>query len=313
MAEDLAKQFEKALEDRGGALAIGMGFTVGDYVGGGDINIEVAGVLTTDPGVRPEGLPTRGVLLLHTGTLAAPRDDHFRMGWFLGESLQATLTQEAGGAAALPEKLEGLANELADIVATDKYTFDHSSGAASENLWNDYLGGILPPRLQWLKFRLVGLPTGEEALWLAHPYCVLERMFGPNQGLPATPAASAPPPPQPEPPPAADAPVEVSKAPEMAVAPQGPSANVRRLLRTNVPVIVTLADKRLPTGKLLDIGPGSIIEFERPCDEPLQLSINNLPIGIGEAVKIGDHFGLKVTAILSREERAARLLEKWRE
>src|SRR5690606_1231750 len=86
----------------------------------------------------------------------------------------------------------------------------------------------------------------------------------------------------------------------------------RRLLRTQVPVIVTLAMKEVPASSLFDIGPGTIIEFERGCDQPLILSVNNLPIGMGEAVKIGDHFGLKVTGILPPEERAARVGGQWK-
>lgn len=309
MPDDLTKQFEKALQERGNALAVGMGFTVGDYVGAADANIEVVATLTTPPGQKPEGLPKSGILLIHSGTLVTPREDTFRLGWFLGESLKGLLTQTAGDPSALGGKIDGLANELSDIVATDKYTLESSEGKLSEDLWNDYLGGTLPPEIMWLRFKLTGLESGDEDLWLAHPYCVLERMFGPNQGAkpkaePASPPASRPPSSEPPPPVAP----EVAKPPAV-----GPSASIRRLLRTNVPLIVTLADKRLATGKLLDIGPGSIIEFERPCDEPLQLSVNNLPIGVGEAVKIGDHFGLKVTAILSPEERAARLIEKWRE
>ena len=77
-------------------------------------------------------------------------------------------------------------------------------------------------------------------------------------------------------------------------------------------MIVTLASKELAASRLLDLAPGTIIEFERGCAEPLVLSANNLPIGCGEAVKIGDHFGLKVTAIIPPEDRVARLGGKWR-
>lgn len=223
----------------------------------------------------------------------------------------------AVGDSQFPEKVDALAQELADVLATDKFRITTSSGRPSEDLFQDYLAGGLPPKIAWLHFQVSGIPEGPANLWLAHPLCVIERMFGPNQGIfpgstHSTPPASPEPPskPTPEPP----APIQ-----EAEIAPHSPPAtvsftdkNIRRLLRTTVPVIVTLADKKLATDKLLDIGPGSIIEFERPCDEPLQLSVNNLQIGLGEAVKIGDHFGLKVTSILPPEERAARLAGKSR-
>ena len=45
------------------------------------------------------------------------------------------------------------------------------------------------------------------------------------------------------------------------------------------------------------LGNGAIIEFFKRSDEPLELLINNKPIGSGEAVKVGENFGLKITHI----------------
>ena len=45
------------------------------------------------------------------------------------------------------------------------------------------------------------------------------------------------------------------------------------------------------------LGPGAIIEFSKGSDEPLELLINNKVIAVGETVKIGENFGLKLTQI----------------
>jgi flagellar motor switch protein FliN/FliY len=74
-----------------------------------------------------------------------------------------------------------------------------------------------------------------------------------------------------------------------------------------VPIIVTLASKSEKAAKLLQLGPGSIIEFDQNCADPLLLSVNNLPVGTGEAVKVGEHFGLKVLQILPAEDRLDQL------
>jgi flagellar motor switch protein FliN/FliY len=73
-----------------------------------------------------------------------------------------------------------------------------------------------------------------------------------------------------------------------------------------------LAQQQFPTSKLLDMGPGRVIEFDRQYDQPLVVSVNNLPIAVGEAVKIGDHFGLKISRIVSVEQRIEELGGKWR-
>ncbi len=77
----------------------------------------------------------------------------------------------------------------------------------------------------------------------------------------------------------------------------------KSLLRVRIPVVVTLARKRQPLGSVLELGPGSIIHFEKSCEEMLDLEAGNNPIASGEAVKIGDKFGLRVTSVRLPEER----------
>jgi flagellar motor switch protein FliN/FliY len=62
-------------------------------------------------------------------------------------------------------------------------------------------------------------------------------------------------------------------------------------------VIVKLAERRLMLSEVMRLAPGAIIEFFKSSDEPLQLLINNKPIGVGEAVKVGENFGLRITQV----------------
>jgi flagellar motor switch protein FliN/FliY len=77
----------------------------------------------------------------------------------------------------------------------------------------------------------------------------------------------------------------------------------RSLLKIRVPLSVTLAAKRQAVGQILELGPGSIIQFEKSCDEMLDLNVSNLPIARGEAVKVGEKFGLRVTSLILPGER----------
>lgn len=78
---------------------------------------------------------------------------------------------------------------------------------------------------------------------------------------------------------------------------------VRSLLRVSVPVVVTLATTQRPLKRILELGPGSIIQFDKPCDEPLTLSVGSRDIAVGDAVKVGDKFGIKITSMVMPEER----------
>jgi len=80
-------------------------------------------------------------------------------------------------------------------------------------------------------------------------------------------------------------------------------AYTRSLLRIKIPVAVTLAEKRQPLGRIIEIGPGSILQFDKSCEEMLELSVGGYPVAYGEAVKVGDKFGLRITAIKPIDER----------
>ena len=75
------------------------------------------------------------------------------------------------------------------------------------------------------------------------------------------------------------------------------SDELRRILHLEVPVIVKLAERRLSLAEVLRLGAGAIIEFSKSSDEPLELMINNKSIGFGDAVKVGENFGLKISQI----------------
>src|SRR2546423_15028315 len=68
----------------------------------------------------------------------------------------------------------------------------------------------------------------------------------------------------------------------------------RRLLRIRVPVRLTLASQRKHIQEIIELGPGSIIKFDKTCDEPLDLCVGDRPIAQGEVVKVGDKFGVKI-------------------
>lgn len=84
----------------------------------------------------------------------------------------------------------------------------------------------------------------------------------------------------------------------------------RSMLRIQVPVMVTLASKKQSINKIVELGPGSIIKFDKLCDEMLELEVGGRPIAEGEAVKVGDKFGLRISSMILPGERFERLARR---
>lgn len=78
---------------------------------------------------------------------------------------------------------------------------------------------------------------------------------------------------------------------------------IKSLLNIRVPVTVTLAAQRLSLGRIVELGPGSLLQFEKSCEELLELEINGQRVAVGEAVKVGDKFGMRVSAMILPEAR----------
>ena len=72
----------------------------------------------------------------------------------------------------------------------------------------------------------------------------------------------------------------------------------RELLKIRMPVQVTLASQRKSIQEITELGPGSIIKFDKTCNEPLELTVGDRPLAHGEVVKVGDKFGLRISGLI---------------
>ncbi|HZZ71876.1 MAG TPA: FliM/FliN family flagellar motor C-terminal domain-containing protein [Pirellulales bacterium] len=82
------------------------------------------------------------------------------------------------------------------------------------------------------------------------------------------------------------------------------------LLKIKVPVMVTLAAKKQTLGQITELAPGSIVAFDKPCEELLLLEAAGHKIALGEAVKVGDKFGLRVKQLVLPDEQFKTLGKK---
>ncbi len=76
-----------------------------------------------------------------------------------------------------------------------------------------------------------------------------------------------------------------------------------RIQKLRVPVLVRLAQRRLHLNEILKMTHGTILEFDQCVDLELDLMVNNRKIGSGVAVKVNEHFGLRINRIGSPADR----------
>lgn len=72
-------------------------------------------------------------------------------------------------------------------------------------------------------------------------------------------------------------------------------------------ISVELGRVRMVVKDILDISAGSIIEIDKAAGEPVDVLVNGRLVARGEVVVIEDNFGVRITEILSPQERLAKL------
>ena len=72
----------------------------------------------------------------------------------------------------------------------------------------------------------------------------------------------------------------------------------------DVPVELTIELGRKTTriGEVLRLGPGSILELSKANGEPLDVYVNNRLIARGEAVVVGERYGIRLTEVVVNED-----------
>jgi flagellar motor switch protein FliN len=86
-----------------------------------------------------------------------------------------------------------------------------------------------------------------------------------------------------------------------------PSRDLDRILEIPLEITVELGRRRMRISELLAIGTGGILELATLAGAPLSIYANQTLIAQGEAVVIGEKYGVRVTDIVSPRERVKRL------
>lgn len=71
------------------------------------------------------------------------------------------------------------------------------------------------------------------------------------------------------------------------------------LLRdVEVEVTLEIGRRRMKIADVLKLGPGQALELEKQAGEPLEIYVNGKLLGRGEAVVLGDRYGIRITEIV---------------
>ncbi|ACX53095.1 CheC, inhibitor of MCP methylation / FliN fusion protein [Ammonifex degensii KC4] len=68
-------------------------------------------------------------------------------------------------------------------------------------------------------------------------------------------------------------------------------------------VSVVLGRTRRPIKEILGLGPGSILELDALADEPVEILVNGVLVARGEVVVVEENFGVRITSIVTPQER----------
>ena len=76
----------------------------------------------------------------------------------------------------------------------------------------------------------------------------------------------------------------------------------------DVPIEVTveIGRRSMKISDILRLGPGSVLELDKVSGEALDIYVNGRLIARGEAVVVGDHYGVRLTEVLVVDETGSR-------
>ena len=94
--------------------------------------------------------------------------------------------------------------------------------------------------------------------------------------------------------------VEFPEAAENGNAAGGGNINI--LLGMQVPVIVALGQKEIPVRRLLQLGPGSVLELDKNISSPVDIYLRDTKFATGEVVVVQDRFAVKINQVMGLNE-----------
>jgi flagellar motor switch protein FliN len=81
------------------------------------------------------------------------------------------------------------------------------------------------------------------------------------------------------------------------------TSNLDMLMDIELPIVLRFGATRMALKDIAGLSSGSIIEFDRGVDEPVEVMLNDHVVARGEAVMVKGSYGVRISEIASRRER----------
>lgn len=78
-----------------------------------------------------------------------------------------------------------------------------------------------------------------------------------------------------------------------------PSHSFDALLDVSMPVTIEIGRANMIVQDILQLGVGSIVQLDRIVGEPVDIYVSDRKFAQGEVVVVGEHFGVRITRVLS--------------
>ncbi|AND85399.1 flagellar motor switch phosphatase FliY [Clostridium tyrobutyricum] len=108
-------------------------------------------------------------------------------------------------------------------------------------------------------------------------------------------------------PPIKEKPIEVQQAAFQPLESQGNTEvvpkNIDLIMDVPLQISVVLGRTKKKIKDILNLGTGSLIELDKLAEEPVEILVNGKKVAYGEVVVIDENFGVRITGIVSNEER----------
>lgn len=85
--------------------------------------------------------------------------------------------------------------------------------------------------------------------------------------------------------------------------------NIDLILDVPLDISVVLGKTKKNIRDILNLGTGSLIELDKLAEEPVDILVNGKKVAYGEVVVVDENFGVRITSIISGEERVKAIVE----
>ncbi len=78
--------------------------------------------------------------------------------------------------------------------------------------------------------------------------------------------------------------------------------NVELLMDINLPLAVNIGQTVVPFRRLLQLGPGAVLQLDKPVGQPAELYVQDIKFATGDIVVVDGSFAVRIKEVLAGEQ-----------